>query len=46
MAILAKPLLALMSGNLVAFTLTTARHRLYLLNGERVLSKDAKVPLL
>ena len=44
MAILAKSLLALMGGNLVAFTLTTARHRLYLLNRERGLGKTAGAP--
>ncbi len=46
MAILAKPLFALVGGNLVSFTLTTARHRLYLLNSEQVLSKGAKVPIV
>ena len=35
-----------MGGNLVSFTLTTARHRLYLLNSEQVLSKGAKVPIV
>ena len=46
MAILTKPLLTLVGGNLVTLTLPAAWHRLYLLNVNKSLSRLIKVPTL